>query len=61
MWRERNNKLFRQKRGNKGADIGTCKEAVQHRLAKLKNVVKDLINMFLHSSWGLFESIFEFV
>ena len=52
MWRERNNRLFRQKEETKEQILEHVKEAVRHRLAKLKNVAKDPINMSLYSSWG---------
>ena len=59
MWKERNNRLFSQKEETKEQILEHVKETVRHRIAKLKNVAKDPINMFLHRSWGLFESIFE--
>ena len=59
MWRERNNRLFRQKEETKEQILEHVKEAIRHRLAKLKNVAKDPINMSLYSSWRLFESIFD--
>ena len=34
------------------------KETVRYRLARLRNVAKDPINLSLHSSWGLNDSIF---
>ena len=59
MWKERNNRLFRHKEETKEQILEQVKEAVRHKLAKLKNVAKDPINMSLHCSWGLFESMFQ--
>ena len=50
MWREKNNKLFRYKDETKGHILEHVNEAVQHKLAKLKNVAKNPINMSLHNS-----------
>ena len=52
MWKEKNNKLFRYKDETKGHILEHVNEAVQHKLAKLKNVAKNPINMSLHNSWG---------
>ena len=34
------------------------KTTIRHRLAGLRSVNPDSVNLFLHDSWGLFDSIF---
>ena len=59
VWRERNNRLFKQQEEAKEQIIEKIKEVVRHRTAKLRNVAIDPVNMAFHQSWGLFESIFD--
>ena len=49
---------FLSKKGSKGADYGE-NQVVGHKTAKLRNIATDPVNMALHRSWGLFESIFD--
>ena len=58
IWRERNSRIFRNKEETKKQIIEKIKTAVQHRLARLRHVNPDHVNLFLHNSWGLFDSIF---
>ena len=59
VWRERNNKLFKQMEEKNEQIMEKIKEVYRHRTAKLRNVATDPVNMALHQSWGLFESIFD--
>ena len=58
IWKERNCKIYAQKFGTEEQILNKIKEVVRYRLAKLKNIKADSVNMFLHSSWGLNDSIF---
>ena len=58
IWRERNCRIYAQKSGTEEQILNKIKEVVRYRLAKLKNIQADSVNMFLHSSWGLTDSIF---
>ena len=52
VWRERNNRWFKQIEEEKEHIMEKIKEVVRHRTAKLRNVATDLVNMALHRSWG---------
>ena len=52
VWRERNNRLFKQTEQAKEQIMEKIKEVVRHRTAKLRNVAIDPVNMALHRSWG---------
>ena len=58
IWRERNCRIFRNKEETKEQIMEHIKTAIRHRLAGLRHVNPDPINLFLHNSWGLFDSIF---
>ena len=57
-WQERNHRVFRKKEAAKEQIIECIKEAIRYRLARLKRIATDPINISLHSSWGLLDSIF---
>ena len=59
VWRERNNRLFKQKEETTEQIMEKIEDVVRHRTAKLRNVATDAVNMALHRSWGLFEPIFD--
>ena len=48
VWREKNNRLFKQQEEAKEQIIKKIKEIVRHKTVKLRNVVIDLVNMALH-------------
>ena len=56
--RERNCRIYAQKFGTEEQILNKIKEVMRYRLAKLKNIKVDSVNMFFHSSWGLNDSIF---
>ena len=58
IWRERNCRLFKHKDETEEQILEHIKISIKHRLAKLRNVAFDSVNISLCSSWGLFDSIF---
>ena len=58
VWKERNNKIFKQKEENGDQIMEHIKFAVRYRLAGLRKVAIDEVNMSLSNTWGLFDLIF---
>ena len=58
IWRERNNRIFRNKEETKEQIMEHIKSVIRHRLAGLRCVNPDPVNLLLYDSWGLFDSIF---
>ena len=59
IWKKRNGRIFGKMEQTAEQIIDHIKLAVRHRLASLKNVAPDTVNISLYRSWGLFDSIFS--
>ena len=58
IWKERNNRIFKQKKESPEQILEYIKVSIRLRLAGLKSVVVDTVNVSLCNSWCLFDSIF---
>ena len=58
IWKERNNRIFKQKEEKEEQILEHIKTAVRYRIAALSHIVVDSVNLSLHDSWGLFDSMF---
>ena len=59
IWKERNGRIFGKMEQTAEQIIDHIKLVVRHRLASLKKVAPDTVNISLYRSWGLFDSIFS--
>ena len=57
IWKERNNRIFVQKEESPEQILEHIKSSVRFRLAGLKRVAADTVNVSLCNSWCLFDSI----
>ena len=58
VWKERNNRVFKQKEEDGEQVMEYIKFAVRYRLAGLRKVAADEVNISLSNTWGLFDTIF---
>ena len=58
VWKERNSRVFKQKEQDGDQIMEHVKFAVRYRLARLRKIVFNEVNMSLSNTWGLFYTIF---
>ena len=59
IWRERNYRVFQHREETSVKILEDIMKVIRYRLAKLKKVKADEVNIMLYRSWGLLDLIFD--